>query len=189
MQQLDDGSGESGGKKSFPNRDGEVSRQQDQQLLPRKTPPPRSGFRVPLVTDADFPPPNQSGPPVCVDADGVSPVFIGSAMLYDDCVHPCKIIPSVHPPCRVPYGDNEVEHHGKYNLLPITPDMEWVPTKNGQIPRGRRPVEGGYEANGEKLFHAIGNINGIDVPGKTGRHLVSRSLTSAHLAFPRDLWD
>jgi len=49
--------------------------------------------------------------------------------------------------------------------------MEWVPTQNGEIPPGRRPVEGGYESNGEKLYHALGNIDGVDVPGKTGKHL------------------
>ena len=188
MQQPNDQGDERTGERRFPDRDGDVGHPPDQPLPPRKKLPPKSGVRISLTLDAEFPPPNQSGPPVCMDADGVSPVFIGSAIL-DDCVHPCKIIPSVHPPCRIPYGGNELEHHGRYNLLPITPDMEWVATRNGEIPSGRRPVEGGYESNGEKLFHAIGNINGIDVPGKTGRHLVSWSLTFIHLAFLRDLWD
>ena len=51
--------------------------------------------------------------------------------------------------------------------------MEWVPTRNGEVPPGRRPVEGGYESDGEKLYHALGNIDGVNVPGKTGKHLVS----------------
>ena len=110
-----------------------------------------------------------------MDADGVSPVYVGSA-IFKDSVHPCKIAPSVRPPCRVPYGSTEFEHNGRYDLLPISPDMEWVPTKNGEIPPGRRPVEGGYETGGEKLHHALGNIGGVDVPGKTGKHLVSGSL-------------
>ena len=169
---------EYGGERGFRDREGGIDRQQEQPLPPQKKPPPPSGFRIPLASNAEFPPHGQAGPPVCKDADGVSPVFVGSAILPDS-VHPCKIAPSVHPPCRVPYGGTELEHHGRYDLLPITPDMEWVPTKNGEIPHGRRPVEGGYESGGEKLFHALGKVNGVDVPGKTGKHLVSGFLISA----------
>jgi hypothetical protein len=50
--------------------------------------------------------------------------------------------------------------------------MEWVPTKGGEIPAGRRPVEGGYVSNGAKLYHALGVINGLTVPGQTGKQLV-----------------
>lgn len=49
--------------------------------------------------------------------------------------------------------------------------MEWVPTRNGEIPPDRRPIEGGYESNGEKLYHALGDIGEVKVPGKTGKHL------------------
>lgn len=66
---------------------------------------------------------------------------------------------------------------GRYDLLPITLDMEWVRTSGKQIPPGRRPVEGGYEENGGKLYHALGNINGVKVPGKCGEHLVCGSYT------------
>jgi hypothetical protein len=54
----------------------------------------------------------------------------------------------------------------------MTSEMKWVPTRDGEIPPGRRPAEGGYEAGG-KLYHALGDIGGADVPGKTGRHFVS----------------
>jgi hypothetical protein len=81
------------------------------------------------------------------------------------------------------------EHRGRYDLLPFVPEqMEWVRTSGGRIPPGRRPVEvwiwivscyrlftvtqGGYEDNGGHLFHAYVNIHGVDVPGKTGEHLV-----------------
>lgn len=31
---------------------------------------------------------------------------------------------------------------GRYDILPITDDMEWVPAGYGELPKGRRPVEG-----------------------------------------------
>ena len=138
---------------------------------------PPSGYRIPLDPNAQFPSPDQLGRPPATDFDGLAPVFIGSA-IFPDSVQPCKIVPSLHPPCYVSYGGSEVAHHGRYDLLPITQDMEWVPTRNGQIPPGRRPVEGGYESNGGKLHHALGLIQGVYVPGKAGDHLVSRSKLS-----------
>ena len=136
-----------------------------------QTPPP-SGFRIPLSTDAQLPSPQQLGQPVCYDADGRSPVFLGSA-IFPNSVHPCKICPHLAPPCRVPYGGGEHDHHGRYDLLPFDPNtMEWVPTGHGRVPQGRRPVEGGYEQGGGKLYHALALIDGVRVPGKTGEHLV-----------------
>ncbi|KAJ3573631.1 hypothetical protein NP233_g2307 [Leucocoprinus birnbaumii] len=133
--------------------------------------PPPSGFRVPLRTDSDFPPPEQRGPPVSYDADKTSPVFIGSA-LFESSVHPCKIGPHLRPHALVPYGGTEYGHNGRYDLLPFVPQqMEWVHTSYGRIPSGRRPIEGGYEENGGKLYHALVNVNGLMVPGKTGEHL------------------
>lgn len=31
---------------------------------------------------------------------------------------------------------------GRYDILPITREMEWVAARDGVIPKGRRPVEG-----------------------------------------------
>ncbi|KAI9061299.1 hypothetical protein FKP32DRAFT_1728643 [Trametes sanguinea] len=133
------------------------------------TPPP-SGFRIPLTDAAPFPT-QQAGQPVAYDADGRTPVYMGSA-LFAKSVHPCKIVPTFNPPARVSYGGVEQEHRGRYDLLPFDPTlMEWVPTDHGRIPYGRRPVEGGYEENGEKLYHALANLHGVKVPGKTGVHL------------------
>ncbi|TFK40325.1 hypothetical protein BDQ12DRAFT_602682 [Crucibulum laeve] len=133
--------------------------------------PPPSGYRVPLNTTSAFPDPQQAGQPVAYDADGVSPIFIGSA-LFENSVHPCKIGPHLSPAASVPYGGTEHAHHGRYDLLPfISQQMEWVPTAHGRIPEYRRPVEGGYEDNGSKLYHALANFQGIRVPGKTGEHL------------------
>lgn len=89
-------------------------------------------------------------------------------------VHPCKVCPDLNPPCRVAYGGQEFEHYGRYDLLPFDPNsMELVPTSHGQIPSGRRPIEGGYEENGSKLYHALARIDQVLVPGKAALHLVS----------------
>jgi len=49
--------------------------------------------------------------------------------------------------------------------------MELVPTHSGMIPTGRRPVIGGYEGEDQTLYHALGHIEGVMVPGKTAEHL------------------
>lgn len=133
--------------------------------------PPPSGYRVPLSGDAPFPSNAQTGWPPLYDADGTSPIFIGSA-LFDNSVHPCKIGPHLNPHAAVAYGGKEQGHAGRYDLLPFVPEqMEWVPTSQGRIPPGRRPIEGGYEDNGNKLYHALAVVQGTRIPGKTGEHL------------------
>jgi hypothetical protein len=144
---------------------------------------PPSGYRIPLGMPAG-PSSHSSFPPSFPgiertreapfsDADGKSPVFIGSALMQDS-VHPCKIVPNMqNEPCHVSYGGREVAHEGRYDLLPFVPAlMEFVPTSNGHVPHGRRPVKGGFEQNGTELFHAVAVIDGVKVPGKTGIHLV-----------------
>ena len=132
--------------------------------------PPPSGFRLPLITTGVFPDPQTLGHPPCYDADG-SPIYIGSALMGNS-VHPCKIGKHLVPVVAVPYGGTEHGHHGRYDLLPYQPNhMEFVPTSYGKIPYNRRPIEGGYEDHGAKLYHAVALINGIRVPGKTGEHL------------------
>jgi hypothetical protein len=72
----------------------------------------------------------------------------------------------------VAYGGSEQRHKGRYDLLPFVPQlMEFVKTSHGLIPQGRRPVEGGYEENGTKLYHAVAMVKGVRAPGKTGEHL------------------
>jgi len=145
---------------------------------PAYTPPskPPAGERIALTFPGPFPT-DQAGPPPCVDADG-SPVYIGSALGSNNprdplhnAVHPCKIAPHLSPPCRVPYGGGEHGHIGRYDLLPFNQQtMEWVPTSFGRIPN-RQPIEGGVETHGAKLYHALGKVGNVWVPGKTGVHL------------------
>ncbi|KIJ62788.1 hypothetical protein HYDPIDRAFT_156852 [Hydnomerulius pinastri MD-312] len=140
------------------------------QPSPQSQPPP-SGYRIPLNISSTFPNLYYTKTPPCYDADGTSPVFIGSA-IFNNSVHPCKVAPHLNPVCRVPYGGSEVEHHGRYDLLPFDPEtMEWVPTSLGRIPNKRDPVQGGYEENGAKLYHAMATVRAVRVPGKTGEHL------------------
>ncbi|KAJ4476229.1 hypothetical protein J3R30DRAFT_415986 [Lentinula aciculospora] len=129
-------------------------------------PIPSSGYRIRLNENSLFP----TVTPPFNDADG-SPVFIGSA-IFPDSVHPCKIVPALDTKCMVPHGGREHHHHGPYDLLPFDPQtMEFVRTSRGEVPPGRRPVEGGYEDNGNKLYHGIATVSGVSVPGKTGPHL------------------
>lgn len=136
--------------------------------------PPPSGYRIALNVSSPFPSPSYTKEPPCHDSDsGTSPVFLGSA-IFNNSVHPCKIVPRLTPPCRVPYGGSEVHHYGRYDLLPFDEEtMEWVPTSLGRIPAHRRPVQGGYEENGARLYHAMATVRGVKVPGKTGEHFVS----------------
>jgi len=136
---------------------------------PQSNIPPPSGFRISLTTESPFPPLQHTLAPPSTDLGG-EPVFFGSA-LFPNSVHPCKIAPHLQPHCRVPYGGGEYEHSGRYDLLPFSEDMELVPTSGGRIPPGRRPIEGGYEETGQRLYHGLVMHNGVRVPGKVGEHL------------------
>lgn len=140
-------------------------------------PPAAAGQRIALSTDTPFPSPSTLPPSSLHDRGGPHQlVYVGSA-LFGLSVHPCKIAPHLNPPVRVGYDGDEHDHWGQFDLLPINHQtMDWVPTSHGRIPLGRRPVEGGYEENGARLFHAIAYIDNIWVPGKTGEHIVRKDL-------------
>jgi len=152
----------------------------EKDLHPSAMPPPSSytasatlpsGHRLSLTTSYAFPDLARTRYPPFLDSDGVSPIFIGSVIMGNS-VHPCKVGPALNPPCYVTYYGKEIAHQGQYNLLPFDhATMEWVPTSHGRLPPGRKLVEGGYEENGQKLYHATASIYGCMVPGKTGEHL------------------
>ncbi|KZV73088.1 hypothetical protein PENSPDRAFT_575012 [Peniophora sp. CONT] len=108
------------------------------------------------------------------DGDG-SPVLVGSALI-DGEVRPCKITLSRlgdtgFTPVRLAYRGKEIVHNGVYEVLKVDEDtMEWVDAKNGRSPRGRAPVEGGYDREGRRLYYAVTTIRGCKVPGETSEH-------------------
>ncbi|KAG8693007.1 hypothetical protein FRC08_009381 [Ceratobasidium sp. 394] len=128
-----------------------------------------SGHRIPCATGENISERVFEIPTEFRDLGG-EPVYVASALM-DGSVHPCKCVPRFERPCRVPYGGGEYEHHGRYDVLPITNDMEWVETQGTVIPYGRTPVEGGYEGQ-NPLYHAYAEVHGVKVPGKAGPHLV-----------------
>jgi len=140
-------------------------------VLPVPQVPP-SGYRVPLsMPGPPFPGVERTRAAPFTDADGKSRVFVGSALM-EYSVHPCKITPDKDHHCHVSYGGSEMQHNGRYDLLPFVPEhMEFVKTSHGRVPYGRRPVKGGFENDGKELYHAVAVIDGVKVPGKTGAHL------------------
>nr|VWP01132.1 Cytochrome P450 monooxygenase AKT7 (EC (AK-toxin biosynthesis protein 7) [Ganoderma boninense] len=134
------------------------------------SPPSVSSLRIPIdPTGTRFPWKQAGVVPVC-DQDG-SAVFLGLAEFMHG-LHPCKIrVEGAGRPLPfVSYDGKEHEHRGATYLLPFDPArMQWVQTSAGQIPRGARPVEGGYERiDRERLYHARAVVNGVTVPGKAG---------------------
>lgn len=101
-----------------------------------------------------------------------APTYLASALVGRG-MYPCKVIPSLNPPCRLSMNNQEFGHPGRYDLLPFDPSrMEFVRAASGHIPHGRRPVQGGHEENGDPLYHAVVAIGNARVPGKTAPHLV-----------------
>jgi len=95
---------------------------------------PPAGLRVPLTTRT-VSPPEQSilGPAPFADLGGEA-VYVASAMVGKS-VQPCKVcyFPNAGVGVRVPYGGQELCHEGRYDILPITTQMEWVTTSAGQV--------------------------------------------------------
>lgn len=107
-------------------------------------------------------------------------------------MQPCRIRKGFQPACFVPFEGGAFQHHGqcvvqcpsplclswvnillmhrRFSLLCITDDMEWVPATDGIIPPGRKPVEGGFEETGEKLYHAL-DKSSPSYAGKTSPHI------------------
>ncbi|SCZ96533.1 BZ3500_MvSof-1268-A1-R1_Chr8-2g10272 [Microbotryum saponariae] len=131
-------------------------------------PPPAAGLRIPLTTVSAFPSPDLVGAAPFHDLDG-SGVWVASALMENQSVHPAKVVRDGR--VMVSYGGAEIAHQGRYDVLPITNQMEWVPAAHGQVPKGRRVVEGGFEEDGNHLHHAVTTIQGVQVPGKAGAHL------------------
>ena len=113
------------------------------------------------------------------DSGGQAPVHVVSVP-YGYTLQPGKA--TLYPDAarvRIPYLWREIEvdwtaDERPLNVLHVDPGaMEWMPTAFGRLPIGVQPVEGGYDKNGERFYHAICVFNDVTVPGKTGEHLVS----------------
>ncbi|KAL8290199.1 hypothetical protein RQP46_003138 [Phenoliferia psychrophenolica] len=100
------------------------------------------------------------------------PGYLGSAYVEGCAVVPCRVY-GAGSGSEVFYGHGgkEHKHQGKFDFLAMTNEMEWVRAEKGPIPHGHTPVEGGHEADGKPLYHALADVEGHRVLGKTGPHL------------------
>ncbi|KAF9225158.1 hypothetical protein BS17DRAFT_581739 [Gyrodon lividus] len=110
--------------------------------------------------------------PAATDFDGVTPLYFGSAVMLES-ILPAKVIET--RVCQALQDDIVVERSVGFSILPFDADMELVPASYGAIPRGRRPVQGNYDAQGRKLYHAMIYVLGRKIPGMCGEQLVSAS--------------
>ncbi|QRV75507.1 hypothetical protein RhiJN_03522 [Ceratobasidium sp. AG-Ba] len=97
-----------------------------------------SGQRIPTSTTEPFPAQAAGPAPPFVDSAG-QPVYVGSALLDASNVQPCRVTPSG---VYIALNGAEAPHVGRYDLLPLTDAMEWVPASGGAPPAGKRLVEG-----------------------------------------------
>ncbi|KZV95704.1 hypothetical protein EXIGLDRAFT_610185 [Exidia glandulosa HHB12029] len=125
---------------------------------------------IKLASNQTIPPQSVTGWPPCTDVAGER-VFLG-LVPFEGGLHPCKVVEGFIPPVRWSYGGKEYLWDKDYFLVPFDGSrMEWVSASHGVTPVGRRLVEGGVEPAGERLYHAIGMVDGHRVPGKAAAHL------------------
>lgn len=93
-------------------------------------------------------------------------------MPYEATLQPCKVVEGFVPPVRWGFAGQEVLWDRDYYLVPFDgARMEWVSANHSVTPAGRRLVDGGRDVAGDPLYHAVGNVHGVRVPGKAGAHL------------------
>jgi hypothetical protein len=151
--------------------------------------PPASGYRLRLRSSDAFPY-ALAGEAPFRDLGG-EPVYIGSALIMHEnssstrAIIPCKLTPRITPDHHVSWGGRET-WGTQFELLPFDSQrMEWIEASSGQVPKGRSPIRGGYDADGTPLFHAYGtvqcswNLQRIQCPGKTGKASRGASLPFA----------
>jgi hypothetical protein len=123
------------------------------------------------VTVSDLP--TVTSLPAATDLDGTTSLYFGSAILPGE-ILPGKVVQM--RTCQVLHNDAVVERNVGFSILPFSVEMELVPTSRGVIPQGRRPVQGNYDVQGRKLYHAMLYAVGRQFPGMCAEHLVSASL-------------
>ncbi|THH03010.1 hypothetical protein EW145_g6607 [Phellinidium pouzarii] len=146
-----------------------------------KTDPTGSFLRI-YMTNSSHDTTDLTDVPVpCTGPDGHTPVYFASAASVQTHMtqHPGKVTLGPKLLCSVPYAFKEIVigESEPYSILPFMEDlMELVRTRGGLTPPGRRPVVGGADNSSEELYHAVGYVNGIRVPGKAAAHLASASV-------------
>lgn len=110
------------------------------------------------------------------DADSDKKVYFASAEVNGSLV-PCKASEGETPMASATWA--WAEHvRDSFTILRFDRDLLELVTAYGSdcVPSGRRPVIGGYEANGEPLYHSVAECDGHLIPGKAASHLVLHSL-------------
>lgn len=134
--------------------------------------------RIKTYYGNSFPPSSQTLTAPSIGKDGRR-LYFGSAFLTNTHIRPSKVSDfTKKPECRYALNGKEVSHPGQFSILPFdTRKFELVPATNGQLPLGRRPVTGGFDENGEEMFHCLvyAGPSGQerDLPGLTSIALVS----------------
>jgi hypothetical protein len=128
---------------------------------------PRSGYQSRFFDNVPYPPGALSLDAPFVDTDG-SAVYVGSAVLGDNIIIPCKVVVrNSRPRAYVEYyGEKVVDD---FSILHVDSSrMKWVPVQEMRSAEHRaiRPVEAGLDENHPKLYYAYAEINGMKVPGQ-----------------------
>ena len=146
-----------------------------------KVRPPLAGQRIGLsIGGSPFPGQEITGTAPFIDLDG-TPIFVGSAV-HGESIQPCKISPVASWRCLFAMNGTEITPTTNYTLLLIDGStMEWVPTRSGKVPPRKIAVEGGYEEDGTRLYHAMTHWNNLNVVGKTGEQIVCLFSLYVHL--------
>ncbi|KAH8813407.1 hypothetical protein DL96DRAFT_1716315 [Flagelloscypha sp. PMI_526] len=140
---------------------------QTDQVMQEKPNPIPGTTRIRMNWDSSFADASKFGQPPTFDRNG-KPLYFAS-LIHESQVIPGKAGDHLHRKVGAPLRGKELTGP-QFDILPFDPTtMELVPSSNGIIPGGRRPIEGGYEANGT-TYHALVHVDGVYLPGKFHEH-------------------
>ena len=181
---------------SFDNHNNAASKTPQQPALLPGTVGNRKLSFYPITRDHPFPHPSIALEPISVSPNGYS-LYFGLAHLPNGSLTPCSIRIKRHESGEepgsggdvdltvcVPFAGSEKVHEGECYLVPFDRDLmelvkvqggntEYAVKSGGERARKLAHVEGGKEDDGTPLHFAVGTVNGLRMPGKAGKHLVS----------------